>query len=117
MISKSLLRKAYKEIDFIFDEVDSKDGPENDGLLSFSELMTNHKYLTSDEELLEMVEKGNQKPTSKSDAMEKFGENYKTEDSESVNNNHNQDQAEADDLEFLKLRDEKKSAISKFIRK
>ena len=50
MINASLAAKVKREIAFIFEDVDSKDGTENDGLLSYSELLRNHKYLTNDEE-------------------------------------------------------------------
>ena len=48
VLNPSLIRKAQKEIQVIFKEVDSKEGPHRDGLLSYKELRRNHKYLTND---------------------------------------------------------------------
>ena len=52
VIGASQIAKANKEIEFIFREVDSKEGLERDGLLSFKELLKNHKYLTSNAEIM-----------------------------------------------------------------
>ena len=141
MIQASPFWKANKEIDFIFKEVDSKDGSDRDGLLSFTELMENHKYLTSDEEFLapfdiDQKEKAEGRSIDPSmigtderaaqkddeddegkDEDEKVDHEIYNDDDEDQDKDQSHDKEEKDNFEFLSQKNENTSAISKFIRK